>query len=80
MDEMIPWNDAATVVQYDASGFEPTILYQGVLREVVERLKNNPGVARSRIRISLPDRGARPYFFDGHALKALLDQVPAPTI
>lgn len=79
-DDLIPWHEAATVVQYVActnpTEIVTTILHQGSLREVVQKLRASLPDRFLNLQISLPDRGTRPFHFDGYAVKALLEREP----
>jgi len=70
-----PWSDTAVAVGNGEEGFSE-VLAEGTLLQVADWLKGQPASVRKTCRISLPDRGARPFNFRGDAISTLVVCAP----
>lgn len=73
----IPWGENATVVRMagkSMAGVEEDgeMLFEGPLLTVVSLVRDMKPPNRDRLRISLPDRQARPHSFQKEAIHMLL--------
>ena len=72
----IPWREIATAVRIPAIGGgtsgEATILFEGPLEMVAQKLSEWPKKDLTAVRISLPDRTAKPHTFEGQTLSDLI--------
>ena len=69
----IPWGDAAVLLlraEHDAA--ERDILAEGSLRDVVDRIAASKVGDIPRLIISLPDRRAQPFRYEGTAIHELV--------
>ncbi|MDB5673082.1 MAG: hypothetical protein JWM65_64 [Sphingomonas bacterium] len=69
----IPWNDTAVLLlrsEHDAA--ERDIVAEGNLRDVVDRIAASKVGDIPRLIISLPDRRAQPFRYDGTAIHELV--------
>lgn len=77
-----PWNEIATAVRMNVPGgstaTEPSILFEGPLHIVVEKLADWPRRDLDAVRVSLPDRNARPHSFEGQLLFDLICLLDRP--
>ncbi|WP_425230417.1 hypothetical protein [Sphingomonas sp.] len=77
----IPWRDHAALIRTtDASIHDGgrAIVAEGPLHRVVELANDLPPAELDRHFISLPDRHAAPYRFEGAAIHALLGRLDRP--
>jgi hypothetical protein len=75
-----PWKEQATLVRF-LSVDKPhdqasEILFEGPLLAVAQRVRAMPARERRGLRLSLPDRHARPHSFQDDALTALIENLP----
>lgn len=73
---MTPWNDYAVAVERRRG--EPVVICEGTLAEVVTALGVFGRMRFAGIRVSLIDRGAIPYTFEGGAIQALARDTTRP--
>ncbi len=74
-----PWKEPATLVRVHAEHRDDTtaeILFEGPLLVLAKRVREMQPALRRNLRISLPDRQARPHTFKDDSLKALIDGIP----
>jgi len=81
----IPWKENATLVRMagtSTTGDEEDvqILFEGPLSAMVARVRGMSPLERKRLRISLPDRNARPNSFQNEAITMLMDKLPRAQI
>lgn len=77
----IPWHDQATLIRTtDASIHDGgrTIVAEAPLHRLVELASTIPPAELDRHYITLPDRRAAPYRFDGAGINALLGRLDRP--
>ncbi len=70
-----PWSDTAVAVGSGEEGFSE-VLVEGTLLQVAVWLKEQPAKVRDSCRVSLPDRGARPFSFRGDDIRTLVVCAP----
>jgi hypothetical protein len=66
-----PWSESAVLVLLDDPDAR-TIVAEGTLRQIVERIAARPSAEWDRFSISLPDRGAAPFAFRSHEFDDLI--------
>jgi hypothetical protein len=74
-DSMMWKENAVAVEQRDG---EATIICEGVLSGVISALRDVSARRLAGIKVSLPDRGAAPFRFEGNLLQALLNDPGRP--
>lgn len=76
----IPWNETATAVRISLAGgsgpIEPSILFEGPLHIVIQKLADWPQRDLDAVRVMLGDRSARPNSFEGQLLSDLFGLTP----
>lgn len=70
-----PWEEEALAVRPGADGFSE-VAAEGTLLQIAYWLKEQPASALLVIRITLPNRGARPFGFRGSDFRDLLISAP----
>jgi hypothetical protein len=71
-----PWKERATLVRMAAAGQSAEILFEGSLLALAEKVRAMKQPDHRGLRLSLPDRQARPHTFQDDALAALIDSIP----
>lgn len=75
-----PWKENATLVRIAAAGQSDDqsseILFEGTLLALAIKVQAMKQLDRRGLRLSLPDRRARPHTFQDGALTALIDNIP----